>query len=221
MAASSLKAPPVLTDDINYADWKCDLQVWEMLTELEDKKKGPALFLTLPQKGKARECLRELTPARIGSDNGFKLIVEKLDGVYLEDINYRTFCAFKLFYEFRRSADMTIKDFIIAYESLYHKLDEFDVQLPEGVQAFFVLTAANVDEESERLARVTCPELTYNDMKSTILKIFNDPSASSEDSKIPAIKSEPVFKVSHRGSSGVTTPEVEVEEDITTARTLV
>ena len=198
MAASSLKAPPLLSEDISYADWRCDLQVWEMLTELDAKKKGPALYLTL--QGKPRECLRELTPARIGGDNGYELILQKLDAVYLEDINFRTFTAFKSFYEFRRSADMSMKEFVISYETLYHRLDEFNVRLPEGVQAFFVLTAANVDEESERLARVTCPQLTYQDMKNTLLKIFSDPSASSDDSKIPAVKTEPVFKVSHRGS---------------------
>ena len=51
---------------------------------------------------------------------------------------------FKNFYDFRRPAEMSIKEFIIKYEALYHKLDEYHIQLPEGVQAFFVLTAANV-----------------------------------------------------------------------------
>ena len=124
----------------------------------------------------------------------------KLDAVYLDDVNFRTFTAFRQFYMFRRSADMTIKEFIIKYEALYHTLDVYGVQLPEGVQAFFVLNAANVDEESERLARVTCPQLTYADMRQTILKIFSDPSANTEDEKTPAVKVEPVFKVSHRGS---------------------
>ena len=102
-----------------------------------------------------------LTPARIGGENGFELICQKLDAVYRENKNYRTFSAFKTFYEYRRPVDTSIKDFIITYESLYHKLDEYNMQLPEGVQAFFILNAANIDDESERLARVTCPELVY------------------------------------------------------------
>ena len=199
MAASALKTPPLLTDDVNYQDWRTDLEVWEMLTELGAKKKGPALYLSL--EGKARDCLRELTPAVIGGDQGFKLICEKLDAVYLENIHYRTFNAFQNFYRYKRPAGTSIKDFFIEYETLYHKLDQYKMHLPEGVQAFFVLTAANVDEESERLARVTCPELTYEEMRNTLLKIFCDPSASSEESKAPAIKSEPVFNLSHRGSS--------------------
>ena len=112
--ASSLKTPPELNDDTNYQDWKTDLEVWEMYTELPAKRKGPAVFLAL--QGAARDCLRELTPARIGSDNGFELICQKLDQVYLENVNYRAFTAFKNFYDFKRPSDMSIKDFVISYE---------------------------------------------------------------------------------------------------------
>ena len=196
--ASSLKTPPELNDDTNYQDWKTDLEVWEMYTELPAKRKGPAVFLAL--QGAARDCLRELTPARIGSDNGFELICQKLDQVYLENVNYRAFTAFKNFYDFKRPSDMSIKDFVISYELLYHHLDEYGMTLPEGVQAFFILKAANVTEEAERMARVSCQELTYDTMKSTILRLFCEPGASNEDTKIPAVKSEPVFKVSHKAS---------------------
>ena len=72
---SSLKTPPVLSDDVNYQDWKTDLQVWEQFTELEPKRKGPALYLSLPEKSKVRECVRELTAARIGSEEDSSLYV--------------------------------------------------------------------------------------------------------------------------------------------------
>ena len=95
---------------------------------------------------------------------------------------------------------MGIKDFIIKYESNFHKLGMFNIKLPEGVQSFFVLKAANITEENERLARVTCPELKYANMKETLLKIFSDPSSSIGDENVPAVKIEPVYKVTHRGS---------------------
>ena len=57
------------------------------------------------------------------------------------------------------------------YEFLYSKLKKFNIELPEGVQAFFLLKAANVSEENERLARATCGEMKYAHMKA-ILKRF-------------------------------------------------
>ena len=193
------KCPPQLTDDISYQDWKRDVTIWQLFTALEKKKQGPALYLSL--QGKAKVCVRDLKPEDIGKEGGFKLILDKLDKAIEEDINYQTFSAFKTFYQFRRPGDMGMTEFIIKYESLYHQLEEFDMKLPEGVQAFFVLTAANISEENERLARVTCPELKYAEMKETLLRIFADPGATGGSEQVPAVKVEPIYKVSHRGNS--------------------
>ena len=69
---------------------------------------------------------------------------------------------------------------------------QFDMKLPDGVLAFFLVSAANVSEENEKLARATCKKLTYADMKTIILKIFGDPTGA------PAIKQESVFQTEHK-----------------------
>ena len=113
------------------------------------------------------------------------------------DKNTKVFLAFKAFYDYRRQSGTTITDFMIRYEYLYTTLGNHNVILPEAVQAFFLLTAANVSEENEKLARATCGDLTYNNMKSTIQKIFGDPGSKSEGSSAaPCIKTEPAFVAS-------------------------
>ena len=42
------------------------------------------------------------------------------------------------------------------------------MKLPDGVLAFFLLSAANISELNEKLARATCKKLTNTDMKTTI-----------------------------------------------------
>ena len=196
MMADDLKNPPILSDDVEYSDWKADLEIWELYTTLAKSKRGPALYLSL--KGKARECARGLTATQIGADDGVAVITQKLDAVFQSDVNMRTFLCFKSFYDYRRPAGVSMQEFMIHYEHLYYKLGTFNIVLPEGVQAFFLLTAANISEEYEKLARATCKEMKYDEMKSTILKIFSDPAAgNSSDEPAPSIKSEPVFKVTH------------------------
>ena len=107
----ALKNPPVLTDDVEYSNWKADLTIWGLYTSLEKKKRGPALYLSL--QGKARECIRGLTPEEIGGDTGVDLIVAKLDNVFEEDENMRTFICFKRFYDYRRPSGTSIKEFVI------------------------------------------------------------------------------------------------------------
>ena len=197
--ALQLKTPPVLESEDHYAEWKNDLEVWQLYTDLDIKKRGPAVYLTLS--GRARECIRELQPAVLGSDAGVTLIINKLDTLFLKDKNTRAYLAFKAFYEYKRPSGVSITEFIVRFEYLYHKLQLFDMKLPEGVKAFFLLNAANVSEENERLARATVGDLTYSNMKEKIQKIFNDPVSGEGASGAPCVKSEPVFQTSsQRGS---------------------
>ena len=52
------------------------------------------------------------------------------------------------------------------------------MKLPEEVNAFFLLNAANVSEETEKLAQATVGDLIYDNMKTKIQNIFGDPNAS-------------------------------------------
>ena len=107
--------------------------------------------------------------------------------------------AFKEFYDYRRPSGVTISDFFVKFEYLYHKIGQLEVKLPEGVRAFFLVTAANVSEENEKLACATCGEMTYDNMKTAIKKIFGDPAASNGGGA-PAVKSEPVLMAEHESA---------------------
>ena len=92
---------------------------------------------------------------------------------------------------------LNVPHFVVEFDQLYHKLEQFDMKLPDGVLAFFLVSAANVSEENEKLARATCKKLTYADMKTIILKIFGDPTGEDEEGA-PAIKQESVFQTEHK-----------------------
>ena len=67
---------------------------------------------------------------------------------------------------------VNITYFVVKFDQLYHKLAQFDMKLPDGVLAFFLLNAANVSEENENLVRATYKKLTYTVMKTTIFENF-------------------------------------------------
>ena len=194
MASNNLKTPPVLVDEDSYDEWKGDLAIWQLYTDLDKKKQGPAVYLLLS--GRARECVRDLKPEEIGAEDGVKKIIDKLDTLFEKDVNTQTYLAFKEFYDYRRPSGVSITEFLVHYEYLYHKLARYEVTLPEGVKAFFVLNAANISEENEKLARATCGVMTYANMKACIQKIFGDPSGDGHGNA-PSVKSEPVFQSDH------------------------
>ena len=142
MASGQLKAPPVFVEDEDYLSWKNDIEVWEMFTDLDKKKRGPAVYLTMT--GRARDAVREIPAAELGGNDGLNKIIEKLDSLFLKDESTRAYMAFKEFHQFKRSSGEHFADFIIKFEKLYNKLVKHDMALPEAVKGYFVLNAANI-----------------------------------------------------------------------------
>ena len=166
--------PPVFSpeEDDDYLAWRNDIEVWKLLTETKAEKLGLSVYLAL--KGQARDVVRNIQPKDLNTVDGYEKIMEELDKVYMKDNTTQAFCAFKDFYEFKRSAGQNFSDFIVEYDQRYHKIEKFDMKLPEGVQAFFLLKAANLTVEAEKLARATA-KLEYKDMREKLARIFGDP----------------------------------------------
>ena len=126
MAQESLKMPPQLTDDSCYTSCKNDLDVWCLFTELDKKKMGPAVYLSLS--GKLRDAVCELNPADLSKDEGLKLITDKLDAIYLKDRNTRAYLAFRIFCNYRRTSGMPMPEFVIEFEHHHHELKKFNMK---------------------------------------------------------------------------------------------
>ena len=103
---SSLKTPPPLTDEDRYTEWKQDIAMWELVTDLSVEKQGPAVFLSLPPN--IRECVRELQATDIAKAGGVKVITNKLDTIFEQDEDTRAYLTFKEFYSFKRNSGMNI-----------------------------------------------------------------------------------------------------------------
>lgn len=167
---SNYKAPPALRDDLGYEDWKKELKIWQAFTDLEKKRQGGALFLTLT--GKSREAvLSEIDVDKLNTDSGIDCIIASLDNLFLKDKAESGFEAFDQFIKFRRPQSMSIKDYILEFNLKYNKIKCQNMKLPEGVLAYALLTCANLPSDQEQLCRATCSELTYQDMKRQIDRI--------------------------------------------------
>ena len=66
MAQLNIKTPPVLSDAEGYSNWREDLEICEMFTDLEKKKRGPAVVLSLTSQ--VREYVRALGAEGIGKE---------------------------------------------------------------------------------------------------------------------------------------------------------
>ena len=153
MALKYISLPVLLTN--KYNTWKKEMQIWEMVTCVKKAKRVLIVFLSL--EGKAREAALELDIVALNSKDGMEKVFEKLDTLFLEDINQSAFLAFKTFEGHWRQPDTSIEDFLINFGQHVSKLKDFNILLPELVLASRALKSANLTSENERfLARVIC-----------------------------------------------------------------
>ena len=212
MAASNPKnmAPPKFNEDVDtWEDYKKELEMWQSCTSLEAKKQGPAFYLAL--KGKAKEIVKNIPNNEITADNGLNRMLTELNKLYEKDKEQNQYLTYKAFLEFRRTDEMTMKDYIAKFEVHSAKIKAKGFDMPESALAYHLLDFARLDDEAMKLTKATLTELKYDSMKERLLKIFGDEvvATSSGDAigfDDVVVKQEPVFygynEYSRRGRGG-------------------
>ena len=198
---SNIKNPPSFNPEEgdDYVTWKQDCNVWRMVTKVEKPKHGPSVYLAL--KGSARDKIRSIDNAVLNSDRGFEEVIAHLDTVYLQETSTRSYMAFKEFVEYRRKSGDKFSVFIVKFEKLYNEIEKYDMKLPTGAKAYFLLQAANISQENERLARVTS-KMEYPDMKTQTQKMFGEMQGKGEGSDTLPVKNEECHYTRDRGKYG-------------------
>ena len=100
------------------------------------------VFLSL--EGTAREAVLELDTARfLILRVEWKSYMNKLDTLFLEDVNPSAFQAYKTFENYQRLPGTSLEDFLIEFGWLVAKLKDFNILLSEPVLAFRAQKSSN------------------------------------------------------------------------------
>ena len=83
---------------------------------------------------------------------------EKLDTLFLEDVNQSAFRAYEIFENYQRPPGTSLEDFLIEFGRLVAKSKDFNILLPEPVLAFRALKSANIIKDNEKLVKATVSE---------------------------------------------------------------
>ena len=151
--ASKYFPPPALLKD-KYSTWKKEIKIWELVTSLDKTKRALIVFLSL--EGEAREeFVLELETAVLNFEDGMKKLYEKLDTLFLVDVNQSAFRAYETFKNYQRPPGTSLEDFLIEFGRLVTKLKDFNILLPEPVLAFRALKSASITKDNEKLVKAT------------------------------------------------------------------
>ena len=113
------KNPPSLDESTTYSQWKNEVKMWVMVTDLDKKKQALALALSL--KGKQREVALEIDPSKLNVDTGVTFLISELDKLFEKDKVDETYSAYTDFDKYQRESNKNMSEYIINFEQKYNK----------------------------------------------------------------------------------------------------
>lgn len=191
--------PPTFTKTKSYELYKQELLAWSEITDLDKKKKGVAVALTLPEddESKIREkVFDQIKLDDLKKDTGFETLVQFLDNHLAKDDLADSLEKFEEFEDFTRSDDQSITEYIAIFDSKYRKIEKKNMTLPPEILAFKLLRKANIAKEEKMLVLTGMnyenKATLYEDAKRSLKKFKGDGSALGK-SVSTNIKLEPAF----------------------------
>ena len=71
---------------------------------------------------------------------------------------------------------MSMNDYILEYDHLYHRMTEHDMKLPDAVLAFKLLDGASLSQEERQLALAVGNDLKFLTIKPVLNGVFTKPA---------------------------------------------
>ena len=183
----SNKTPPILSKSKTYVDWIKKVNIWCRITSLPKKDQAGAILMTL--EGEAEDAVLELTEDEIVSEDGVKLVKERLDKIYKKNETLEKFEALDKFETYSRPLEVSIHDFIIEFDKRYSRTKKLGTAISDDLLAYRMIKSANLSEQDEKVVKATT-SLKYDEVKDKLKSIFGDAGCSTSSN----IKKEDVFQ---------------------------
>ena len=190
----------------SYERYKRELEAWKQVTEVDKKKQGIAIALSLPEEhesGIREKVFDEIDLGVLNADDGLAKLVEFLDQKLGKDELSDSLKKFEDFEDFCRDSKQSIVEYIANFDQKYNRLEKLDMKLPPAILAFKLLRKANIST-NERLLVLTGmnyaeKDRLYEQAKASLIKFKGKQGTgcSSGDNGASAIKLEPTCIAEH------------------------
>ena len=122
-------------------------------------------------------------------------MLSKLDRVFLQDANWKSFNRYLAFENCKRDNEQSIDDFLSEFDKRLYLLKECGVQIHDAVLACRLLKSCNLSDVHFQLALSTTKEMTFENVRATLKKLFSDGGITvvSKPTVIQAVKEEPIL----------------------------
>ena len=195
--------PPDLNECKSYEAYKRELRAWSAVTDLAKSKQGNYIALSLPNKSKFGNDLREkvfesLSETVLVSDTGLTALIEFLDGELGKNAVDDIIEKWDEFENCRKKENQTLEDFLSDFEMKYNRVKSSGTNLPEEVLAFMLMKRAGLTQ-LEKMLILSRIDLEKKDQlfKAVKLNMTNFLGKRVKEGTSNDLKLEPTFLAQH------------------------
>ena len=188
---------PKFTNKDEYATYKTKVDIWREITGVPEAKMAGTLMMELKEKPLevAFTCDRTKLKTEKGKHAdgttvvvGVDHLLEVLDKMYIsKEVLVQKYDEFKVIL---RKSDQGLDEFIQIFERKKDDLANDGLTIPDLILASELLRSANLPPGDEKLARVTCPEMSFKEVKESLLRFNQYPGTKEKALPIKVIKRE-------------------------------
>ena len=173
---------PMLLDKEDYPLFKKKVEAWEILTTLDDSKRGLKLAVTIRCKVISAELFSRLTVTEMNVAGSVKVLIKELDKICLANTVEGVFTAIEKLECFKRGESMSIVKYLDEFTGMKRMVEEC---MPRGengakkdcsdsILAYRLMKHANLVESEELMVRAHLTELTSDAIIDVLKRIYGD-----------------------------------------------
>ena len=177
---SKISKPPKFLPGADYRAWKNKVEMWLGVSKTIAKEdQAPMIRMhCFEDHPTADAAVEHLTYDQLKVEDGLKVLLDKLDENFIEDAIDEMFGAIRAVFEFKRSSQQTVADYIVAFEQHWDKMkarcrSSEDIVVCDEMKGSFLLYNGNLDLNDINIILASVKSLKYCDMKSTLKRDFN------------------------------------------------
>ena len=144
---------PYLDDCDSYEEFKELIELWKLCTDIEDLRRAPLLFSTIPTNSKKfggnlrQKLMKVVKPSTLATDpEGINKIMDFLEEKIGKSEHCRQIEVFTQYYDYIKTVSMSIAEYISGFEEVSQLAAANDITFNDNVKAFMLLKKAKLSD---------------------------------------------------------------------------
>ena len=131
-----------------------ELKMWQFVTEVDKKKQGPLVWMSLP-KNYPSNIMQSINDSigieDLSKDDGMDKLIAAMKKAFQEEGEIEAFTKWKEFDKVKRKEGEDVRTFVNRFNTAYNAIVKKQITIPASTRSFLLVQRAGIAEELEQM----------------------------------------------------------------------